>query len=88
MTGLPTILGWKNHEGHWRNGSIKIAERQNDVKNIYEDPDQTLTLMDKYDATYLFVGESEHERYNVSLPSSGIIEVFPADGVSIYRRRD
>lgn len=44
--------------------------------------------MDKYDATYLFVGESEHERYNVSLPSSGIIEVFPADGVSIYRRRD
>lgn len=88
MTGLPTILGWKNHEGHWRNGSIKIAERQNDVKNIYEDPDQTLTLMDKYDATYLFVGESEHERYNVSLPSSGIIEVFSADGVSIYRRND
>lgn len=40
-------------------------------------------IMDKYDATYLFVGESEHERYNVSLPSSGIIEVFSADGVFI-----
>ncbi|MCZ9312031.1 MAG: DUF2298 domain-containing protein [Methanocorpusculum sp.] len=88
MTGMPTILGWKNHEAHWRNESIEIAERQKDVKNIYEDPDQTLTLMDKYNAAYLFVGESEHEWYNVSLPSSGIIEVFSADGVSIYRRSD
>lgn len=89
MTGISTILGMISHEKHWRSGTnADIDQRVIDIQKIYEDPDQTLTLMDKYGAVYLFVGESEHERYNVSLPSSGIIEVFSADGVSIYRRSD
>lgn len=88
MTGLSTILGGSYHESHWRNKNPEIAERRDDIKKIYENPEESIFLMDKYGATYLFVGESEHERYNVSLPSSGIIKVFSTDGVSIYRRSD
>ena len=32
--------------------------------------------MKKYYATFLYVGDSEHERYNVSLPLQALMSVF------------
>lgn len=85
MTGLSTIVGWVGHEAGWRQGVSDITGRWNDVRLIYEDPSMTLELMEKYGATYLFVGELEEEKYQINLPTIGLTEVFASDGVSIYK---
>ena len=41
--------------------------------------------MKKYNATLLYVGDAERERYNVSLPSTGLEMVYSADNTDIYR---
>ena len=86
MTGLPTIVGWVGHESGWRSGAGDAGTRWSDVRNIYEDPSQTVSLMDKYGAKYLFVGDVEQEQYTVTLPENGLTRIFAADGVSIYQR--
>lgn len=86
MTGLTTIVGWVGHESGWRSGVSDAGTRWSDVQRIYENPSQTLELMDQYGAKYLFVGDAEQELYTVNLPDEGLTEIFAADGVSIYQR--
>jgi YYY domain-containing protein len=86
MTGLPVVIGWAGHEVGWRQGIGNAGGRWNDVRTLYENPSETLELMDKYNATYLFVGETENEKYRVLLPSEGLLEVFSDEGVTIYQR--
>ncbi len=88
MTGLPAVVGWVGHEAGWRQGVGNAGERWSDVQDIYENPSRTLPLMEKYGAKYLFVGELEQEKYRISLPETGLTEVFSADGVSIYQRSE
>jgi YYY domain-containing protein len=87
MTGLTTIIGWTGHEAGWRTGVGDISARMADVKNIYEDPAQTVSLMNKYGATYLFVGELEQEIYDVNLPLQNLVNVFSSDDADIYQIR-
>ena len=66
LTGLPTLLGWAGHEGQWR-GSYDVQHaREPDIEAIYStlDPEQALTLLDKYDITYIYVGQLEHTKYD------------------------
>jgi uncharacterized membrane protein len=60
-------------------------ERASAVREIYEDPTRTLPLMQKYNATLLYVGPSERERYRVSLPAGNLTAIYDRDGVQIYR---
>ncbi|MDD4137500.1 MAG: DUF2298 domain-containing protein, partial [Methanoregula sp.] len=86
FTGIPAIIGQPFHEFMWRgdeNGGF--AARKVDIRNIYETPDLTVPLMKKYNATLLYVGDSEHERYNVALPGTGLTKVYSADNTEIYR---
>ena len=87
VTGLSTIIGWTGHEVGWRTGIGDISTRMEDVRAIYEDPTKTISLMEKYGATYLFVGEVEQEMYTIDLPLDDLENVFSADGVDIYRIR-
>ena len=87
MTGLTTIIGWAGHESGWRTGVGDISTRMADVKSIYEDPAQTVSLMNKYGATYLFVGELEQEMYTVNLPLQDLVNVFSSENVDIYQIR-
>lgn len=87
MTGLPVIIGWPHHESLLRSDTDSIYERVADVKAIYEDPSQTLDLMDKYGAKYLFVGEMEKAQYNITLPRNGLVEKFSENGVYIFERQ-
>ncbi len=62
-SGLPTVLGWENHEGLWRGGG-SIAEtsaRKNDLRLIYtsEQFEGTLKLLHQYQVRYVFVGALE-----------------------------
>jgi YYY domain-containing protein len=86
FTGIPAILGESFHEFMWRGDATGwYGTRPADVRSIYENPDQTIPLMKKYNATLLYVGDVERETYNVSLPATGLEEVYSAQGTDIYR---
>jgi|LSQX01.1.fsa_nt_gb YYY domain-containing protein len=90
MTGLSTIIGWTGHEVGWRTGideTEDVSTRMADVRAIYEDPTQTISLMEKYGATHLFVGEVEQEMYTINLPLEDLVNVFSSDGVDVYQIR-
>ncbi|WP_332448496.1 DUF2298 domain-containing protein [Methanoculleus sp.] len=86
FTGIPTILGQISHELTWRGNGAWYAERPADIRAIYKDPDKTLALMQKYNATFLYVGAPERERYDVRLPDRGLMLIYDRDGVRIYER--
>lgn len=64
-TGLPTLLGWTVHEWLWR-GSYDIpSPRIEEIKTLYESNDITKTkqLIKKYQISYIFIGDLEHQKY-------------------------
>jgi YYY domain-containing protein len=66
LTGLPTLLGWGGHENQWR-GSYQIqSSREPDIETIFNtlDPQAALTLLDKYDISYVYVGPVERSTYD------------------------
>ena len=86
FTGIPAIIGQPFHEFMWRGDKNNwFAARKADIRDIYETPDLTLPLMKKYNATLLYIGNEEHERYNVTLPVTGLTKVYSADSTDIYR---
>ena len=86
FTGIPTIIGQPFHEFMWRVDKTGwFTERKADIRYIYEQPDLTVPLMKKYNATLLYVGNEEHERYTVTLPDTGLTKVYSADNTDIYR---
>ncbi|KLK88610.1 hypothetical protein SZ63_06325 [Methanoculleus sediminis] len=86
FSGIPTILGQIGHELTWRGNGAWYTERPADIRAIYEDPERTLALMEKYNATLLYVGEPEHKRYDVRLPDRGLRLIYDEEGVRIYER--
>lgn len=86
FTGIPAIIGMPFHEYMWRgDDSGWFSTRLADVKSIYEDPEKTVELMKKYNATLLYIGDSERERYRVNISAIGLEKIYSADGVEIYR---
>jgi YYY domain-containing protein len=86
FTGIPAIIGMPFHEFMWRGDTTGwFNSRIANIRSIYEEPDQTISLMKKYNATLLYSGDSERERYNVSLPTTGLEEIYSSDGTKIYR---
>jgi YYY domain-containing protein len=70
LTGLPSVLGWALHENQWRGSYEEQGKREPDIEAIYstivrtgEDADRVLTLLEKYDVTYVIVGPTERGRY-------------------------
>ena len=70
---------WRGDDTGWYN--TRLA----DIKTIYEDPDQTVPLMQKYNATLIYVGDAERERYNVNISTTGLVPVYSEQGTTIYR---
>jgi YYY domain-containing protein len=86
FTGIPAIIGQPFHEFMWRKDDTGwFTTRKTDIRDIYEQPDQTIPLMKKYNATLLYVGDAERERYQVSLPRTGLTKVYSAENTEIYR---
>ena len=89
-TGLPTLLGWAGHEHQWRGNYDEQARRESDIETLYTsvDPDEVLTLLDKYGISYVYVGPLEQGRY----PAAGLEKfaqlmevVYDSGSVTIYR---
>jgi YYY domain-containing protein len=86
FTGIPALIGMPFHEYMWRgDDSGWFNARLTDIKAIYEDPEMTSPLMKKYNATLLYVGDAERERYNVNISVHNLEKIYSADGTDIYR---
>jgi YYY domain-containing protein len=92
QTGLPTLVGWGNHEWQWRGNLIVQSERYPVIEELYSttDAQRTLTLLDEYDIRYVYVGPLERGKW----PAAGLEKfkrlmetVYDRDGVTIYQRR-
>jgi uncharacterized membrane protein len=70
---------WRGDDTGW------LSIREADVKAIYEQPNETVQLMKKYNATLLYIGDPEREQYDVSLPQTGLVKIYSEDNTEIYR---
>ncbi len=61
--GLPTLMGWANHEGLWRSHDTTVGARQAEVARIYNAPTlaEVEPLLEKYGVRYIVVGELERK---------------------------
>ena len=90
FTGLPTLLGWPDHQRQWR-GTIRPWQgRREAVERIYTSSDQSevSALLARYSVSYVYVGELERRRYGGAAGESlrRFLEVaFERPGVTIYR---
>ncbi len=73
------------HEYMWRGDAGRITERSVDVRAIYEQPSRAVDLARAYNATLLYVGDEERDRYRVSIPADVLELIYDAEGVQIYR---
>jgi YYY domain-containing protein len=86
FTGIPGIIGMPFHEFMWRGDDTGwFSTRNNNIRAIYEQPNMTIPLMKKYNATLLYVGDAERERYKVNISPAGLERVYSAAGTDIYR---
>ena len=91
-TGIPAILGWPFHEIMWRGDNPPgwYGERMRDLSMMYEQPDMTAEIMEKYNADLLILGASERERYHIPADESSylfdLIPIFTAGTTTIYQR--
>ena len=65
-TGLPTVLGWLNHERVWRADQALFAARVSDIETMYggDDVGAVTSLLRRYRVRYVFVGELERSRFS------------------------
>jgi YYY domain-containing protein len=92
FTGLPTVLGWGGHELQWRGNYDEAGRREPDIRKIYtsRDDQETLTLLDKYAISYVYVGPTERSLFPaVSLQKfDALMDVaFRQGDVTVYRRK-
>jgi YYY domain-containing protein len=91
-TGLPTLLGWGGHELQWRGNYEEPGKREPDINDIYSslDTQHVLTLLEKYDITYIYVGSLERGKYSPAALAKfdRFMDVaFQQGNVTIYKRR-
>ncbi len=91
-TGLPTVLGWDFHEQQWRGSYEEPGRRKPDINAIYSSTDtkHVLTLLEKYDITYVYVGPLERGKYSPAALAKfdRFMDVaFQQGNVTIYERR-
>jgi YYY domain-containing protein len=66
-TGLPTVLGWANHEGQWRGAYFaRVAGREQEIQQVYQvrDWNTARAILDAYDVEYVLVSSVERGWYN------------------------
>jgi uncharacterized membrane protein len=86
-TGLPTVLGWGNHEGQWRDDALQ-GSRAQDIETLYTTSDWPTTqdIINRYDIRYVFVGNLERSTYLVNEEKFNLFlkPVFQQGNVTIY----
>jgi uncharacterized membrane protein len=86
-TGLPTVLGWGNHEGQWRDQALQ-GSRQDEIATLYSTNDWVTaqSIIDRYNIRYIYIGNLERSTYNVNEEkfSRLVKPVFQQGSVTVY----
>jgi len=95
-TGLPTILGWRHHQGQQRAflPIQSLQHRIDDITTLYASADRTAArrIVDRYGVDYVYVGPLERALY----PAEGLAKfhasadwrpVYDSNGVTILHVR-
>ncbi|MGH9364490.1 MAG: hypothetical protein ACRD1B_04385, partial [Thermoanaerobaculia bacterium] len=88
-TGIPTVLGWANHEGLWRGANREIDLRRQSVQSFYTQPEAPISaqILQRYHVTFVVVGEMERRTYPGAqrvADAPGLIAVFEGP-TAVYR---
>jgi uncharacterized membrane protein len=88
-SGKPNVLGWDFHEIQWRGGSELVMPRKEDMSVLYctHDWDTAKAILEKYQVSYLVVGDVEYTTYepgNDFCPNGLIEEKFIKNMITIY----
>jgi uncharacterized membrane protein len=63
-TGVPTLLGWGNHEGLWRSNEQEIGDRATYLKVFYGGDERLANaVVQKYKVTHVVLGDMERKLY-------------------------
>lgn len=88
LTGVPAVMGSFFREEVYR-GNAVTAPRGEDSVSVYLHPEQAAEIMNRYNATLLYVGIPEISVYNVADPGIyakyGFIPVFHENSTVIWR---
>ncbi len=89
-TGLPTVIGWTRHERFWGRDQEEIRTRLEDVNSIYStgSKKKALQLMDKYNVSYVYIGQLERQMYDIrtdKFEDETYFELVYQGSVRIYR---
>ncbi len=89
-TGLPTVMGWANHEGLWRSHEPSVEARRREVASIYSAAklEEVQPLLERYRVRYIVVGELERRDFKPeSLEKFRQLRVaFSQGSTTIYER--
>ena len=74
-TGIPTVLGWANHEGLWRADDAEIGARQAAIRAFYTTRDAQVAqeVLRRYGVTHVVLGNLERRTY----PNADAIVALP-----------
>jgi YYY domain-containing protein len=74
-TGIPTVMGWANHEGLWRSNDKEVDARAAAVRSFYDSPDPRTAwaILGKYRVTHVVLGDLERKAY----PKAAIVGDLP-----------
>lgn len=92
-TGLPTLMGWENHQRQWRGDYFaQVAGRVEDIHQIYQlrDWNATQAILAEYNIEYVIVSTLELDWYrpvNLQKFDNYMEPVFQSGDVIIYRKR-
>ena len=88
-TGIPTLVGWVQHEQLWRNTDPLVAERVEAIDRIYSSAstEEALDLLHTHQVDYVFVGSLERDKYGLLVFDrfSFLPIAFQAPGAVIYK---
>ncbi len=99
-TGLPTVIGWVNHEAQWRgrpgpgdDGEPALSVRPLAVSRLYTtgDRNEALAIIERYGIEYVYVGRLERDTYGTAglAKFAEFMDVaFQNSTVIIYRVRE
>ena len=64
-TGIPTVLGWANHESLWRADNHEIDQRRQAIQYFYTKPEGPLSvqILQRYHVTHVVIGDMERRAY-------------------------
>ena len=64
-SGIPAVIGWRQHEQLWRKGHPEVQARTADVDSLYRGlpPDGALAILRRYGVSHVYVGWLERNKY-------------------------